>query len=44
MNVNVVNWPFYAYSIQRTPYDPKALLIRKKKSLFRVVGSLAYPS
>ena len=32
MNVNVVNWPFYAYSIQRTPYDPKALLIRKKKA------------
>ena len=24
-------WPFSAYSIQRTPYDPKALFIRKKK-------------
>ena len=24
-------WPFSAYSIQRTPYNPKALFIREKK-------------
>ena len=26
-------WPFSAHSIQRTPYDPKALFIRKKEKL-----------
>ena len=25
--INVINWPLYAYSIQSTPYDPKALFI-----------------
>ena len=36
----MLHWPFSAYSIQRTPYDPKALSIRKKKKLVRGRGSL----
>ena len=36
----MLHWPFSAYSIQRTPYDPKALSIRKKKNLSGVEGSL----
>ena len=37
----MLHWPFSTYSIQRTPYDPKALFIRKKKqNLSGVEGSL----
>ena len=36
-------WPFSAYSIKRTIYDPKALFIRKK-NLSWVEGLLVYPS
>ena len=37
----MLHWPFSAYSIQRTPYDPKALSIRKKKNLSGVEGHSA---